>query len=36
MKYTTASGEFSYIHTCTVASGLPLSVGVTDAFRPKM
>src|SRR5271170_6565902 len=35
LKYTTSSGTYSYSHSCIIASGLPLSVGVTDAFRPK-
>jgi len=35
LKYTTSSGAYSYSHSCIITSGLPLSVGVTDAFRPK-
>lgn len=36
VRYTTSTGNYTYIHSCTVASGLPLSVGVTDAFRSNM
>src|SRR5579859_3643299 len=35
VKYTTTSGEYSYIDSFNISTALPLSVGVTDSFSPK-
>ena len=36
VNYTTVNGEYNYIHSSNLSSALPLSVGVTDSFRPKL
>lgn len=36
VKYTTTGGEYTYIHFSNLSTALPLSVGVTDSFRPKL
>jgi hypothetical protein len=36
LTYRTANGEYTYLLSPTIPSELPLSVGVTDSFRPKL
>jgi hypothetical protein len=34
--YHTSNGDYKYLNSYNISSTLPLSVGVTDSFRPKL
>lgn len=35
-NYHTSNGDYKYLNSYNISSTLPLSVGVTDSFRPKL
>lgn len=36
VNYNTSNGEYKYLNSYNISPALPLSVGVTDSFRPKL
>jgi hypothetical protein len=36
VNYHTSNGDYTYLNSYKISSALPLSVGVTDSFRPKL